>query len=130
MFSVTVIDDLLKNSKVFRKELGEAYNKLPSTRCKRKTECYSLMPEMTILEALDAIQNLIAMPHDMRLLMYKNIVRYFMSNPVAVTKCPFLEGGECLNYRNRFFGCRAYGLWSKEYYENLSERSRHMKIHI
>jgi Fe-S-cluster containining protein len=130
LFSVTVIDDLLENTQVLRKELGEAYDTLPSTMCKRKTECCSLMPEITILEALDAIQNLIAMPNNMRLLMYKKIVRYFMTNPVEVTKCPFLEGEECLIYRNRFFGCRAYGLWSKEYYENLSERSRHMKIHI
>ncbi len=130
MFSVTVIEDLLKNLSVLRKELGKTYEKIPATRCKRKTECCSLMPEMTILEALEAIQNLIAMPHDMRLFVYKKIVRYFMTNPVAITKCPFLEGDKCLIYRNRFFGCRAYGLWSKEYYENLSERSRHMKIYI
>jgi Fe-S-cluster containining protein len=70
------------------------------------------------------------MPQEMRLLFYKKIVRYFMTNPVAVTKCPFLEGDECLIYRNRFLGCRAYGLWSKEYYENLSERSRHAKLQI
>jgi Fe-S-cluster containining protein len=130
LFSVTVIDDLLKNFAVLRKELGDAYKKLPATRCKRKTECCSLMPEMTLLEALNAIQNIIAMPQDMRLSIYKKIVRYFMTNPVMVIKCPFLEGEECLIYRNRFFGCRAYGLWSKEYYENLSEQSRHIKIHI
>ena len=68
MFSVTVIEDLLKNLVVLRKELGEAYEKLPATRCKRKTECCSLMPEMTLLEALDAIQNVLVMPQDMRLL--------------------------------------------------------------
>jgi len=130
LFSLRVIDDLLKNSTVLRKELGEVYDTLPSTRCKRKTACCSLMPEMTILEALAAVQNLIDMPQDMRLLIYKKTVRYFMTNPVAVTKCPFLEGEECLIYRNRFLGCRAYGLWSKEYYENLSERSRHVKLQI
>jgi len=85
---------------------------------------------MTVLEALDAIQNVIAMPQDMRLSMYKKIVRYFMTNPVTIIKCPFLEGAECLIYRNRFFGCRAYGLWSKEYYEKSSEQSRHIKRHI
>jgi Fe-S-cluster containining protein len=130
LFSVTVIEDLLKNLVVLRKELVVAYEKIPATRCKRKTECCSLMPEMTLLEALNAIQNVIAMPKDLRLSMYKRIVRYFMTNPVTVIKCPFLEGEECLIYSNRFFGCRAYGLWSKEYYENLSDQSRHIKRHI
>lgn len=130
MFSVNIVEDLLKNLSVLRKELGKTYEKLPTTRCKRKTECCSLMPEMTLLEALDAIQNVISMQKDIRLSMYKKIVRYFMTNPVTIMKCPFLEGEECLIYSNRFFGCRAYGLWSKEYYEKLSEQSRHIKRHI
>jgi hypothetical protein len=44
--------------------------------------------------------------------------------------CPFLNGKDCLIYKQRYFGCRAYGLWSKEYYEKLAESSCQVKKHI
>jgi Fe-S-cluster containining protein len=112
------------------KELEAAYDKLPSTICKRKAACCSLMPEMTLLEALNALQTVLDMPQDMRLILYKRIIKYFMINPVKVIKCPFLEKEACLIYKNRFLGCRAYGLWSKEYYEKLSNQSRQTKMHV
>ena len=31
-------------------------------------------------------------------------------------------------YQDRFFGCRAYGLWSREYYQKQAKRSRQAKL--
>jgi Fe-S-cluster containining protein len=130
VFSVAIINDLLKHSTEIFQDLEHAYEQLPASRCKRKTICCSLMPEMTLLEALSAIQNICTMQTEEKLSVYKKIVRYFMFNPVQIITCPFLAGEECIIYRNRFFGCRAYGLWSREYYENISEQSRQAKMHI
>lgn len=57
----------------------------------------------------------------------KKIVRYFFINPIEIASCLYLENKECLIYENRFFECRAYGLWSKEYYEELAEESYEAK---
>jgi Fe-S-cluster containining protein len=127
---VPVINDLLKQSVGVLKDLEQAYEHLPEGRCKRKTTCCSLMPEMTLLEALYAIENMRTMKLEKRVSVCRKIIRYFMINPVKVVTCPFLTGNECIIYRNRFFGCRAYGLWSREYYEKISEKNRHAKLHI
>ena len=79
------------------------------------------------MEALAAIQRLVDMAPDMRRRLIKIIVGYFFLNPVEVTSCPFLDGKDCLIYQDRFFGCRAYGLWSPGYYEKLAARSRQAK---
>lgn len=130
MFSVTIVNNLLKNSARLFQNLEQAYELLPTSRCHRHTQCCSLMPEMTLLEALYAIQNICIMQKEKRLSVYKKIGRYFMINPVKIIMCPFLEGKDCLIYQNRFFGCRAYGMWSKEYYKKISEQSRHAKENI
>ena len=130
MFSVNVIEDLLSRDRIIFEGLEELYVQLPETRCERKTMCCSLMPEMSLLEALYAIRNLCVMQPEKRLSLYKKVVKYFMLNPVEIIKCPFLEGDVCLIYQNRFFGCRSYGLWSKGYYTSISEQSRHVKRHI
>jgi len=89
-----------------------------------------MLPEMTLLEALDAVQRLTDLPPLLRARVLKNIVRYFLLNPVEITSCPFLENQDCLIYENRFFGCRAYGLWSPEYYEKIAKSSRQAKRYI
>ncbi|MEW6570663.1 MAG: hypothetical protein AB1390_05755, partial [Nitrospirota bacterium] len=63
-----------------------------------------------------------------RIPLVKKIIYYFFTNPVELSSCPFLEGKNCLIYNQRFFGCRAYGLWSRKYYERFSEVSRRAKI--
>ena len=37
------------------------------------------------------------------------------------------SGKNCLIYQNRFFGCRAYGLWSEDHYRKKAEQSRQAK---
>jgi hypothetical protein len=129
-FSADVIKELLSTSVQQRQELEKAYALLPATRCQRKTHCCSMLPEMTLLEALVAIQRLLDMASTMRRQLIRNIIGYFFLNPVEILSCPFLDFQDCLIYQDRFFGCRVYGLWSKDYYEKLVLHSRESKIHF
>ena len=130
MFSQHDIKKLLQNSLHQLQELKETYALLPSTRCRRKTNCCSMLPEMSLVEALAVIKRLLDMPSAMCRQFVQKIVNYFFLNPVEITLCPFLEGRECMIYEDRFFGCRAYGLWSQEYYERLMDGARRTKIHL
>ncbi|MEJ2365378.1 MAG: hypothetical protein P8017_12000 [Deltaproteobacteria bacterium] len=126
-FTHKVIRDLLERSTEHWSALEEAYAQLPHTQCRRRTYCCSLLPEMNLLEALSAMHQLLEMEPEYRLLINKRLLRYFFLNPVEILSCPFLEGHNCLIYRKRFFGCRAYGLWSEEHYREKVELSRQTK---
>lgn len=126
-FSREAIQQLLTGSTTQRIELKQAYEELPGTRCRRRTDCCSLLPEMNLLEALAAIRMLAKMSSAQRLQVYRRILSYFFLNPVEIISCPFLQGQDCLIYENRFFGCRAYGLWSRQYYDEQAEGSRQAK---
>lgn len=126
-FSSEVIGALLERSTEHRSALKEAYAQLPGTQCRRRTHCCSLLPEMNLLEALSAVQQLLEMKPEQRLWMNRRLIRYFFLNPVEILSCPFLEGQNCLIYRNRFFGCRTYGLWTAEHYRKKAEQSRQAK---
>jgi Fe-S-cluster containining protein len=114
-FTIPIIRDLLRNSVKQRKELEEACALLPSTQCQRKTRCCSLLPDMTLLEALTAIQQLARMPSVMRKKLTKKMISYFILNPVEITSCPFLNYRDCFIYQNRFVGRWEYGEWSLGY---------------
>jgi Fe-S-cluster containining protein len=129
-FSPHIIRELLQTSDHQLQELKETYALLPATRCRRKTHCCSLLPEMTLVEALPVIRRLLEMTEGVRNPVIKKIIEYFFLNPVEITSCPFLEGQECLVYPDRFFGCRSYGLWSRARYETLAARDRKAKKHL
>lgn len=82
---------------------------------------------MSLLEALAAIQQVLEMKPEQRSWMNKRLIRYFFLNPVEIRSCPFLHGNNCVIYPERFFGCRAYGLWSEEHYRKKAEQSRQAK---
>ena len=126
-FSREVIRELLAGSALQRLALKEAYAQLPSTRCRRRIHCCSLLPEMSLMEALTAVQILVDMVPEQRLQVSKQLLRYFFLNPVEILSCPFLEGNDCLIYLERFFGCRAYGLWSRKYYQKQAKLSQQAK---
>ena len=126
-FSREVIRELLAGSTEQRLALKETYAQLPSTRCRRRTHCCSLLPEMSLVEALTAVQLLVDMVPGQRRQLSSRMIHYFFLNPVEILMCPFLEGQECLIYQDRFLGCRAYGLWSKGYYQQQAEHSRQAK---
>ena len=126
-FSKEIIKQLLVKSTKQRLALRETYAQLPSTRCRRRTHCCSLLPEMSLVEALTAVQLLVDMVPKQRHQLSSRMIHYFFLNPVEILMCPFLEGQECLIYQDRFLGCRAYGFWSKGYYQQQAEHSRQAK---
>jgi Fe-S-cluster containining protein len=130
IFSRHIIKELLHTSVRQRQKLEKAYALLPETRCRRRARCCSMLPEMTLLEALTAIQRIVDMTPAARKQLIRRIVGYFFLNPVEIISCPFLDCQDCTIYRDRFFGCRAYGLWSQDYYEILVSRSRQAKNHL
>jgi len=126
-FSREVIRELLAGSAEQRLALKEAFAQLPASRCQRRTHCCSLLPEMSLVEALTAIQLLVDTVPGQRQQLSRRMIHYFFLNPVEILMCPFLEGQKCLVYQDRFLGCRAYGLWSKGYYQQQAEHSRKSK---
>ena len=122
-----IVHELLVRSHWQRLGLKEVYALLPHTRCGRRTLCCSLLPEVTLVETLAVIMQLAGMAAPMRVRLTRSLVRYFLVNAVEISCCPFLEGRDCLIYGDRFFGCRAYGMWSRPHYEKLAARSRQAK---
>ena len=118
---------LLSQSLALRQELRDVYRLLPETRCRRRSLCCSLLPEMTLVEALTAVGQLAAMAPAVRMEITRGFIRYFLMNPVELSACPFLRGKDCRIYQERFFGCRAYGLWSRARYEGEAARHRQAK---
>ena len=129
-FSPRIIKELLQTSDPQIKVLKESYARLPTTRCRRRTHCCAMLPEMTLVEALPVMRWLGEIAPDMRKRLIQRFIEYFFLNSVEITSCPFLEGQECLIYPDRFFGCRSYGLWSRAYYEIISTRDRKAKKHL
>ena len=130
MFTIQTINDLLQTRSPLFEELRTAHDLLPPTRCRRKTHCCSMLPEMTLIEALAALQQIKSFPPPLRRQITQKLVRYFFLNAVEISACPFLQGSECRIYTDRFFGCRAYGLWSPEHYEAIATASRQAKNNL
>ena len=125
-----VIEKLIRQSAARRKELAQIYRQLPATRCQRKTYCCSMLPELTLIEALAILEQMAIMNSEERLALLKKISSYFFLNAARISACPFLDGDTCLIYENRFFGCRAYGLWSLEHYHQAAARSQAAKKYL
>ncbi len=98
--------------------LSAVYGRLPSMRCRMRGLCCQLLPEMSFLEFLGVVRAVNGLDLPVATEATRRLVRYFFVNPVRLTSCPFLENNRCLVYEGRPFGCRAYGLWSPEYYRN------------
>ena len=118
------ITELIRETVSLRRELRMVFDRLPATRCLRQTRCCSLLPEMTFLEALQVISELTLWRPSERKNLLTRMARTFFCNAAEIIPCPFLQGSDCHIYPNRFFACRAYGLWSENYYQELAERNR------
>ncbi len=130
MISIFVIKELLQNSAQDLTELEQTFMLIPETSCERKAQCCSILPEITLIEAISVIYWIRGLTEERRKELLRKIVYYFMMNPVEIIMCPFLNNKECMIYSRRFFGCRAYGLWSENYYKELSENSSQAKAFI
>lgn len=122
--SLDVIQEVLQQSEFQQLALQKVYALLPQTRCRRKTLCCSMMPEMTLIEALALIRKMIEMTAALRRRFANQIARYFFLNAVQILTCPFLDGQDCAIYEDRFLGCRTYGLWSAKYYRKLADQNQ------
>jgi hypothetical protein len=91
-FSSQIIKELLQTSDQKLKALKQTYALLPETRCRRNTRCCSLLPEMTLVEALLVIRRVLEMAEEVRNPLIKKTIGYFFLNPIEITSCPFLEG--------------------------------------
>jgi hypothetical protein len=123
-------NELVDTSSPLRRELKTIYDLLPATKCQRQGQCCALLPEMTFLEALQAMSAIESWPPADRTKIIRKMVRYFFCNAVEINSCPFLSGKDCLIYADRFFGCRAYGLWSRGYYQDLADQNRQGKLFL
>ena len=122
--SLDVIEEVLQQSDAQQLALQKAYALLPQTRCRRKTLCCAMMPEMMLIEALSVFQKMIDMTPALRGRFVNQIVRYFFLNAVQIATCPFLDGQDCAIYEDRFLGCRTYGLWTAKYYRRLADHNQ------
>ncbi len=128
--SIPDLKELIFNSQRQRQGLKNIYSQLPDTSCQRRTLCCSLLPELSLIEALEALDQLRRFSPARRRKLTQKIIRYFFINPAEITGCPFLEEQDCLIYPSRFFGCRAYGLWSKGYYQQIAHQARLIKKNV
>jgi Fe-S-cluster containining protein len=99
--------------------LKQLYEQIPATTCNRQAHCCRRMPEVSYVEFLHAIRALGRLPQDVRTETMEKTTNYFFLNAVRIDNCPFLHHNSCRIYQDRPFTCRAYGLWSKPYYEAL-----------
>jgi Fe-S-cluster containining protein len=126
----STISDLLKSTVSELEGLKAVYAQLPDTRCARKTHCCSMLPEATLLEVVAVLKRLGCMADRQQCGLFARIIEYFFINPTRVSACPFLAETQCIIYEDRFFGCRAYGLWSKQHYDNMAEQGRQAKMSL
>ena len=126
----SLLKEIAQTSASLRRELKTVYDLLPTTKCRRQVRCCFLLPEMTFLEVLQVIRAMESWPPAERLQVIRKIARYFFVNALEISSCPFLQGRDCLVYPDRFFGCRAYGLWSRGYYQSLADQNRQGKLFL
>jgi hypothetical protein len=124
MITIEILQKLFISSGADLTRLKGYYDLLPVTRCKRKTHCCKMLPEITLLEALAAFKRLEQETAERRQRIVEKIITYFFINPAKITACPFLEKRQCIIYEDRFFGCRAYGLWSSQHYAKMAKQNR------
>jgi hypothetical protein len=122
-FTLVHLESLLPGAAPALSALQKVYARLPAGSCGRRARCCAFLPEMTFIEALSILDRLRGSSPLWRKSLIQKIARYFFTNPVEISGCPFLEGRDCSLYTERAFGCRAYGLWSPAYYQDLVDRN-------
>ena len=121
MYNIPLLDAVSPVAATLGPDLARMFDRLPATVCRRKTACCALLPQMTLLEAgrlMDRVKNMDPIEHRSLL---KRLVSYFHLNAARIMGCPFLSDQMCLVYNERPFGCRAYGLWSPQYYRRQAQ---------
>jgi len=78
MTPLTIPDlkELIFNSQGQRQGLKNIYSQLPDTSCQRRTLCCSLLPELSLIEALEALDQLRRFPPARRRKLTQRIIRF------------------------------------------------------
>ena len=126
MITIEEIKAAITDARSLFTELQKLYGSLPETicQCEQPGVCCAFLPEMTLLEALQWIRVIQEMPADVRTQTLLKFLEFYLTNPIRHSGCPFLEKGTCRIYEWRPFACRAYGLWSPEFGNVRTEKSR------
>jgi hypothetical protein len=97
--------------------LEQIYAALPATACARQGACCGLLPPVQPVEMLAFLGELQQGEEKARGETALMLVRHFLQNAARRLPCPWALLDSCARYEGRFFGCRAYGLWSPAAYE-------------
>ena len=97
--------------------LENIYAALPATSCERRGACCALLPPMHPVEMLAWLGGLCQADPETSCVLAADLVRHFLLNAAQRLPCPWAREDSCARYEGRFFGCRAYGLWSKQAYQ-------------
>ena len=116
----------LQTAKPLIYQLQDHYGRLPSTRCdcQKPGVCCAYLPQMTLMEALQWVDIIRQLPEPEKMNMLRSFMRFYLTNPVHHSGCPFLNQYRCGIYRFRPFACRAYGLWSREIGDSRTDLNR------
>lgn len=77
MLTRAVIRDCIVNSDSLFETLMQANDRIPATRCERKTDCCTLLPEAGFVEILLVIRRLQNMTSELRKHLCTKLVKYF-----------------------------------------------------
>lgn len=103
--------------------LEQVYAALPATSCARQGACCGLLPPMHPVEMLAWMSGLSRGGEQASLDEAAKLVKHFLQNAFRRLPCPWALPDSCARYEKRFFGCRAYGLWSARAYEPRRQQS-------
>ena len=106
-----------------RSGMEQIYAGLPATKCARKGACCGLLPPMQPVEMLAWLSELSREELETSSAEAVELVRHFLSNAARRLPCPWARKTSCARYERRFFGCRAYGLWSAKAFEPRRRQS-------
>ena len=107
----------------WRQGLQRVYAALPATACARQGACCGLLPPVQPVEMLAWLGELRQGDEQAGCGQAARLVQHFLQNAAIRLPCPWALPAACARYENRFFGCRAYGLWSAQAYEPRREQS-------
>lgn len=100
----------------WRTRLTGIYAALPETNCARRGACCGLLPPMQPVEMLAWLCEQDQMDKETSGARAVDLARHFLLNAVRRLPCPWALEKSCARYEGRFFGCRVYGLWTREAY--------------
>jgi hypothetical protein len=94
--------------------LAQLYQELPSTTCDRQGACCGLLPPVHTVEMAAWLHRFLSLPYRERTSQARKLIEHFLCNAAQRRPCPWARPGACAIYAQRFWGCRAYGLWSPQ----------------